>query len=71
MGGVNYKEHLETKFLYCLIPSICRNSEALEEAQGKAKELRKKGYDFVCNEDDLETWVTQTWNEVWEGYNHG
>jgi len=43
----------------------------LEEAQGKAKELRKKGYDFVCNEDDLETWVTQTWNEVWEGYNHG
>ena len=40
--SAKYKEHLEEKFLYTLIPNICKNSDALEEAQGKAKELRKK-----------------------------
>ena len=35
--SAKYKEHLEEKFLYTLIPNICKNSDALEEAQGKAK----------------------------------
>ena len=68
--SIKYKEHLEIKFQYVLIPSICRNSESLEEAISKAKELRKKGYEFLCsNEDDLETITEQIWNEVWEKYN--
>ena len=64
-----YKNYLEEKFLYTLIPNICKNSDALEEAQGKAEELRKTGYDFFITEDNLKIYVTETWNEVWGKFN--
>ena len=67
--SAKYKEHLEEKFLYTLIPNICKNSDTLEEAQGKAKELRKKGYDFCITEYSLEIYVEETWNEVWGKFN--
>ena len=67
--SAKYKEHLEEKFLYTLIPNICKNIDALEEAQGKAKELRKKGYEFFITEYSLEIYVEETWNEVWGKFN--
>ena len=75
--SAKYKEHLEEKFLYTLIPNICKNSDALEEAQGKAKELRKKEIkeqslkdcQFFITEDNLEIYVEETWNEVWGKFN--
>ena len=72
MGGVRWKQELEEKFTDNVLPDICKDSESLEEAKIRSELLWNRDYKHVCsNKDDLHDKVEETWNEVWEVYNHG
>jgi hypothetical protein len=64
-----YKNYLEDTFIQEKLPSICLNSESLEEAISKAKRLRNTGYDHLCSEKELCEYMPDVWNIVWEKYN--
>ena len=66
--SIIYKEKLEDKFTDKILPDICKDSDALEEATKRVQELYKKGYEFICDYDELEPFVEQTWNMIGEKY---
>ena len=65
--SIKYKEYLEDSF-YDKVVAIVKDSDALEEATKRVQELYKKGYEFICDYDELEPFVEQTWNMIGEKY---
>ena len=65
--SIKYKEHLEDAF-FDKVVAIVKDSDALEEATKRVQELYKKGYEFICDYDELEPFVEQTWNMIGEKY---
>ena len=48
--------------------AIVKDSDALEEAIKRVQELYKKGYEFICEYEELEPFVEQTWNMIGDKY---
>ncbi len=65
--SIIYKQYLEDSF-FDKVVAIVKDSDALEEAIKRVQELYKKGYEFICDYDDLEPFVEQTWNMIGEKY---
>lgn len=65
--SIKYKEYLEDSF-FDKVVAIVKDSDALEEATKRVQELYKKGYEFICDYDELEPFVEQTWNMIGDKY---
>ena len=66
MGMSGYIMDLEEQF-HDKVLEIVKESEAVEEAEGQAEELRAKEYPFI-DRDDVVNLVGDSWNEFWGGY---
>ena len=66
MGMSGYIMDLEEQF-HDKVLEIVKESEAIEEAEGQAEELRAKEYPFIDRDDALHL-VGDSWNEFWGGY---
>ena len=69
MGMSSYVLDKDDEFIDVELPYICVNSDSLNEAIIKAKELRNREYTHTCSEEQLVECMPDIWNTVWEKYN--